>query len=731
MAAKEITGAEFKTIGALINNTFKSYIADGPQEDGVKEEVEKKANNFFVEGVLDPYMLPGEKLIAKADGILKFVPFSDRKQGVSGHLFVTNFKITFVTADRSSYGQNEGSKRQRNKVLGDHDIPLTKVDSIYQIVSGGKKRKLQAGASVSNSTKYLELHCKDFQIHTFGFKFCPKDQNKLAINAIVHHSYPTRSDLLFAYDYGHSGKFAEQKLETRLFYNKQDWELEIKRLNAVARWRVADMNTEYCNAPSMPEYFVVPVYLLNTDLVKSAVIYNDYRLPTWCYTHKNSSCLVRMSHVAPESISKEGHEKIISAIKQACDLTDEPKRVDLSRLCPSLRDLQLSYEKLKECCMTDSVKEFLSTDLAWYSNLDNTQWLQAVCKCLQITFSIVVSIHKDQQTIIIAEETGCDFSCIVASLVQMCLDPHCRTQVGFQSLIQKEWVAMGHPFQKRHGLTQENETERAPIFLLFLDCCWQLLQQYPSSFAFTETYLTTIWDCVHLGLCDTFLFNNCHQRRKFMMEGRRMAHIHLPSVWDWQFQLGEIDLTLFNNPLYVMRTKLDLNEIVSSAKKTLTETGATLRDEMYKMKLTDLYLEEERFFPDVSGVLYPQFTPLVVKLWKQCFIRWNIPAQIIGGGNPSRYLQQCVLVEEVISLHHRLKFLQQDSQRSQRPKSELIFGVEEKQKTPALLKSCVLTSSFPFSHGPPNKAYNTLLWNPIADYVQNSTIDYDYTNADD
>ncbi|XP_046574483.1 myotubularin-related protein 10-B-like [Haliotis rubra] len=701
--------------------TFKSYIADGLQEDGGKEEVEKKANNFFVEGSLEPHMLPGEKLIAKADGVLKFVPFSDRKQGVSGHLFVTNFKITFLTADRSSYGHNEGGRKQLNKVLGDDDIPLTKVDSIYQIVSGGKKRRLQPATSVSNPTKYLEIHCKDFQIHTFGFKFCAKDQNKLAINAIVHHSYPTRSDLLFAYDYGHSSKFTEQKLETRVVLQE----------TGLGGWRVADMNTEFCNAPSMPEFFVVPVYLFNTDLVKLAVIYNDYRLPTWCYTHPNNSSLVRMSYVAPESISKEGHEKILSAIKQACDETDDPKRVDLSRLCPSLRELQLSYEKLKECCMTDSVKEYISTDLAWYSNLDSTQWLQAVCKCLQITFSIVVSIEKDKRTIIIAEETGCDFSCIVASLVQMCLDPHCRTMVGFQSLIQKEWVAMGHPFQKRHGLTQENETERAPIFLLFLDCTWQLLLQYPSSFAFTETYLTTIWDSVHQGLFDTFLFNNCHQRRKFMMEGRRMALVRLPSVWDWQFQLGDIDLSLFNNPLYIMRNKFDLNEVVCNAKKTLTETGESLRDEMYKMKLTDLYLEEERFFPDVKGILYPLFTPLVVKLWKQCYIRWNIPAQIIGGGNPSRYLQQCVLVEEVICLHHRLKFLQRDSQRSQRPKSELIFSVEEKQKTPALLKSCVLTSSFPFSHGPPTKAYHTLLWNPITDYVQNSTIDYDYTNADD
>ena len=31
-------------------------------------------------------------------------------------------------------------------------------------------------------------------------------------------------------------------------------------------------------------------------------------------------------------------------------------------------------------------------------------------------------------------------------------DPHYRTISGFESLVQKEWVAMGHPFTTRSGL---------------------------------------------------------------------------------------------------------------------------------------------------------------------------------------------------------------------------------------------------------------------------------------
>ena len=41
----------------------------------------------------------------------------------------------------------------------------------------------------------------------------------------------------------------------------------------------------------------------------------------------------------------------------------------------------------------------------------------------------------------------------MSSLVQLMVDPHYRSISGFESLIQKEWVALGHPFTTRHALT--------------------------------------------------------------------------------------------------------------------------------------------------------------------------------------------------------------------------------------------------------------------------------------
>ena len=59
----------------------------------------------------------GESKVAEADKVLMFAPFSDRKQGVIGHLFVTNFKISFVPADKSSYPDGDVSFRTLGRVF--------------------------------------------------------------------------------------------------------------------------------------------------------------------------------------------------------------------------------------------------------------------------------------------------------------------------------------------------------------------------------------------------------------------------------------------------------------------------------------------------------------------------------------------------------------------------------------------------------------------------------------
>lgn len=187
--------------------------------------------------------------------------------------------------------------------------------------------------------------------------------------------------------------------------------------------------------------------------------------------------------------------------------------MDLSKDCPSPKEVYTSFVKLRDLSTPDSIRTFKSQDHKFYGLLDSTKWLLYVSTCLGKANEGVNEITGPHHTTVVLQEgNGHDMNCVISCLIQLYLDPYWRTMSGFQSLIQKEWIALGHPFTFRLGHIINQDVEPSPIFLLFLDCVWQLLQQFPTAFQFTETYLTTVWDSTHISIFDTFIFNCEHDR---------------------------------------------------------------------------------------------------------------------------------------------------------------------------------------------------------------------------
>lgn len=727
-------------------SSFKSYIEDVDEGDKEYkspynvEQVEETASEFF-DMELQPNLLPGEHMVGEADSILKFAPYSEGKQGMSGKLCATNFKLTFVTADRSSY-ELQG-KRQRNKLMDEDDIPLTCIDSIYQVTRSGKRKKLTQGMTSSSRTEILEIHCKDFRIHKFSFKFTNKTQSKQFANILVHHAFPTKDTLLFAHEYARNNNFKGRQLlnEVPMFDCMTDWEEELKRCKCMKNWRATDVNLSFEMCQSLPQYFVVPCALMNADLTRAAPQFKDRRVPTWCYTHINGNSLVRMSAQDDNSDQIQHQKKMLDAVKIAGN-QNMPKIMDMAELCPSCRDIQESFAKLKKLCMSDTEREFYVQDMSWYSSLDDTKWLQMVARCLSTSHEVAKLITSKRRTVVIQEQSGCDLSCLVSSVVQILLDPYYRTKIGFEALVQKEWVRMGHPFQKYLGLVQstDSDSEQVPIFLLYLDCVWQLLQQFPSIFEFTETYLTTIWDTAHIGMFDTFLFNNDHQKMAFLKsEGKNIRQFRLPSAWKWDMQFRTEDLSFFKNPLYVITHDEELSDALKEMRQ-MSVFGRFSQNSRHNTfseqpKVVDSVKTVQNGI-DEFDVLTPQFSAPTMRLWTQCFLRWQMPAQIFSGGAPCSYLQQCQMVEEIMQLQHKVKQLQLKSSPSQmfRPRSELIFGHNpDTSNLTELLNSTVLTSSFPFSPGTSSKDQQRFTYAPtLSTYMRNKSLDFDrYIDADD
>ncbi|CAG8448997.1 10016_t:CDS:2, partial [Ambispora leptoticha] len=158
-----------------------------------------------------------------------------------------------------------------------------------------------------------------------------------------------------------------------------------------------------------------------------------------------------------------------------------------------------------------------STSSNWYSVLESTLWLSHVADLLKAAGGrdgVVGKIVDDDASVLVHCTDGWDRTTQLVSLAQIMLDPYYRTIKGMQVLIEKEWVAFGHPFRARGDLpstllssdSRKHNSDKypsssfnvqpaqvqstpAPVFLLFLTCVHHLVQQFPAAFEYNDFFL--------------------------------------------------------------------------------------------------------------------------------------------------------------------------------------------------------------------------------------------------
>ncbi|XP_015914992.1 myotubularin-related protein 10-A [Parasteatoda tepidariorum] len=688
--------------------TFKSYVdLDSNNSDdidspisSIRREVKEEESQLACND--DPYPTPvllnGEIVIAQAENVLKFNTLSELNKGLSGLLLCTNFKVSFLTAE--NYPSN---LHQKNALLGEFDLCLINIDAVYH-VNNGKRKKLSISNAVSN-IEILEIHCKDLRIYTFSFKFSPLSQRSV-ISTILHHAFPPRINLLFAFDYKDSSKVSDEiDSHSLLFTRVCDWESELERCNCPG-WRVTLANEKFLLCESLPESFVVPSILLDMNLNKTAPHFNGHRVPTWSWGLSSGASIVRMAALDPSITDSRQKDVMVDAISRASPRQVPVRIFNLEESGPSYKDVQNSFLKLKELCMPTSPQEFWETDSNYFSKLESTKWLHHISFCLKTALQACTSILKNT-TVIFSEHEGRDLNCIVSSLVQLMLDPIYRSRSGFELLIQKEWVALGHAFTERHHLISGSESEEAPVFLLFLDCVWQLTEQCPTVFEFSETYLTSLWDSCHVSVFDTFLFN-CHKNRFEALSSHSESNsFQLQSVWKWSRQFSRNDLRLFANPLYI------LNKYAASPTKTLHKTErpksfSSLRDAGHSQSrpLTVKKLEIEPLVWEDDEENLLKIDPYIksLKFWHQCYLRWIPLAHILGGGPPVLFLNNLKINAEIQVVEKKIKNLSNQALQPKVPSRHRRAASDDYTLSAEVIDpghtqdgTSVITSAFPFA----------------------------------
>lgn len=194
-------------------------------------------------------LLPGELLIGEAQNVLMFSPVGDLKQGISGTLSVTNFKLTFITSDDIN---GEDINRQQNHLYGYTDTCLSNIEEIY-LITGDKKRKLSTGCAIPSKVKGIFIVCKNFRTWSFSFKFSPVGHGKNLLATLLHHAFPSRHQLLFAYDFKEV-YYSSLDKNIKFFRDFNDWRGEFDRTvnnneQLKRHWRLSSANVAFQLSP--------------------------------------------------------------------------------------------------------------------------------------------------------------------------------------------------------------------------------------------------------------------------------------------------------------------------------------------------------------------------------------------------------------------------------------------------------------------------------------------------
>ncbi|XP_038159413.1 myotubularin-related protein 10 [Cyprinodon tularosa] len=671
--------------------TFRSYLP--PPQTDLKSNIEPPVK-------LEPKFLPGEIVVNEANFVRKCISTDSSQGDLWGRLICTNFKVSFIPQDPPPKQKSQLS----HLLLGQHDISLTCLEQVVTVNdTRGKRKVLGSNKKLKFNPAELILYCKDLRVIRFCFDEAGPESAKKVCLAIAHYSHPADLNLLFGFEYQGlryhhykgdlvNGSTPRGGIQTPIFDCPSDWDREIKR-TAASEWRVCSINQKYIISESLPEYIVVPVSLTDQDVKSYSLSFNDGRAPLWCWNHRNGSALVRMAGSTEPLNQRKTEQKIFTAITKSHPQRREVTVSDLDKALPNIQDIQSAFVKARQICTLDPFEE---SEERWLSSIENSRWLEYVRMFLKLSAEVVYSLDGKNVSVILLEEEDRDLNCVVSSLVQLMLDPHFRSLNGFQSLVQKEWVMAGHRFLDRCNHLKKNENKESPLFTLFLDCVWQMTNQYPAAFEFTEAYLTVLSDSMWIPFFSTFLFNSSKQCSQVLQDFAKNKAIPptedhtviFPPVWKWSQQFSSRDQTLFNNPMYVgkgaacvqngevksfQRSKKAFSSTVrisstsqrnglKGEEDTLQRRGSLisgLRGDFSPVKDES---PAERFFrdwfshpADLQGVLIPLVLPSHVVLWKLFFLRWVLEACIPKGGPATVYHKVSQLVDEIDTLQSKLR----------------------------------------------------------------------------
>mmetsp|Transcript_6805 Transcript_6805/g.10429 ORF Transcript_6805/g.10429 Transcript_6805/m.10429 type:complete len:538 (+) Transcript_6805:389-2002(+) len=320
-------------------------------------------------------------------------------------------------------------------------------------------------------------------------------------------------------------------------------------------WRVSFLNADYSQCSSYPNKLIVPQDIDDTMLPAVFKYRSKGRIPVLSYHHNNTATITRCSQpmVGITGTTCHADEELLEAIRRANQTNPSvlfiydcrPRANAMGNQAMGMgyeatgagtgyANCKLEFLNIGNIhVMRNSLNKLFSLlsstsdsiDEKFFSLLEDSGWLGHVRLVLHSSAKVAYKVEREACSVLIHCSDGWDRTAQVASLAQLLLDDYYRTIEGFELLIEKDWLSFGHKFHQRigHGDKNYNDDQRAPIFLQFIDCVFQLLQQFPCSFEFNERFLIKIMDSLYSCLYGTFLFNSEGKRRNSELKRKTVS----------------------------------------------------------------------------------------------------------------------------------------------------------------------------------------------------------------
>lgn len=549
------------TIPAVVTNIYNNPFGGGEEpEKPSSSQVNRDSVEEHGQKIVIPNcdMLSGEQLLISLPNATLLMPGGKQRIGVT--LYMTNYRIVCMPATTTL-----NSLLQLNpSILSWMSVPLACIDKIDK--SKHNKDTKHMGFNIILMCK----DCRHLNITLIGSLYGADSYGSLGNNsASLHHeksaadieraitvieayAFPNNIKHLFAFSHSFPPEYPRVlQYDTLSEYSRQGiLESTVHGYGgdlSGSMWRLSDINKNFRLCESYPPLLVVPRAMKDQEIMSAASFRSGRRIPTLSWGDGTTGATLWRSSQPKSGVSGQdsNDEKFLTIIAQSCTSKLSPLGVKTRVKNPELlivdcrarasalanRAAGAGYENTANYpyarleffnignihTMRDSIKSLMglftgynTSDTSFSKAVEDTQWLSHVRHVLKAAHDSALSITKCVPVLVHCSH-GWDRTAQVCSLAQILLDPYYRTIDGFAILVQKEFLSFGHPLQMRcgHGCDPKTRDEDnvSPIILQFLDCLWQLVNQYPHYFEFNKKYLLTIADHIYSGRFGTFLLN--------------------------------------------------------------------------------------------------------------------------------------------------------------------------------------------------------------------------------